>query len=361
MRFRLALWSLAMLTLLCAAGGARADDVTGAQRRAAEEYLAALASGNTQAVGYAIHPSELDRLRITIVQRLRSEAAQGGSTQRARLFGAAMPLSEIEKLTSLTFFQAVARRLAWRGRSYESVKGLAAVRDGAEQVQVLVKGRPPKDRGTIEVTELVALLPYGKEWKAALPADVEAQLDDLLAGRGAEARAGGGAGGGGGAGAGVGGGAGAAGGAAATGAPGAGTAGSGANGAAADRARGAAGAAGAATGEGDVARNTPEILAMLGAAEQSLVEGHCDDYYKQALSPTFRKTLSGRMLDTLISSCRNSIANREMLIAALRIVRKLPPRYEYDGTRATYDVAGQGLPYDRFVLEQIERRWYVAE
>ena len=200
MRFRLAGWSLALLALLCAAGGARADDVTGAQRRAAEEYLAALASGSAQAVGYAIHPSELDRLRITIVQRLRSEAAQGGSTQRTRLFGAAMPLSEVEKLTSLTFFQAVARRLVWRGRIYESVKGLAAVRDGTEQVRVLVKGRPPKDRGTIEVTELVTLLPYGKEWKAALPADAEAQLDDLLAGRGAEARAGGGASGGAGAG-----------------------------------------------------------------------------------------------------------------------------------------------------------------
>jgi hypothetical protein len=343
MRLRLAGWTLALLTLLCAAGGARADDVTGAQRRAAEEYLAALASGSAQAVGYAIHPSELDRLRITIVQRLRSEAAQGGSTQRTRLFGAAMPLSEVEKLTSLSLFQAVARRLAWRGRIYESVKGLAAVRDGAEQVQVLVKGRPPKDRGTIEVTELVTLLPYGKEWKAALPADVEAQLDDLLAGRGAEARAGGGAGGGAGAGGGMGtGGAVGAGGVAATAVPG-------------------VGAAGASTGDGEAARNTPEILAMLGAAEQSLVEGHCDDYYKQALSPTFRKTLSGRMLETLISSCRNSIANREMLIAALRIVRKLPPRYEYDGTRATYDVTGQGLPYDRFVLEQIERRWYVAE
>ncbi len=354
MRFRLAGWSLALLALLCAAGGARADDVTGAQRRAAEEYLAALASGSAQAVGYAIHPSELDRLRITIVQRLRSEAAQGGSTQRTRLFGAAMPLSEVEKLTSLTFFQAVARRLVWRGRIYESVKGLAAVRDGTEQVRVLVKGRPPKDRGTIEVTELVTLLPYGKEWKAALPADAEAQLDDLLAGRGAEARAGGGASGGAGAGFGDG-----VGDAAAVGAA--------AGGAAADRARGGAGPAGTGagtgtgTGDGEVARSTPEILAMLGAAEQSLVEGHCDDYYKQALSPTFRKTLSGRMLDTLISSCRNSIANREMLIAALRIVRKLPPRYDHDGTRATYDVAGQGLPYDRFVLEQIERRWYVAE
>ena len=39
----------------------------------------------------------------------------------------------------------------------------------------------------------------------------------------------------------------------------------------------------------------------------------------------------------------------------------LPHGYDHDGTRATYDVAGQGLPYDRFVLEQIERRWYVAE
>jgi len=26
-----------------------------------------------------------------------------------------------------------------------------------------------------------------------------------------------------------------------------------------------------------------------------------------------------------------------------------------------YDVTGQGLPFDRYVLERVEGRWYVAE
>ena len=46
---------------------ARADTVTAAQRRAAGEFLAALAAGNAQAVAYAIHPGELDRLRLAPV------------------------------------------------------------------------------------------------------------------------------------------------------------------------------------------------------------------------------------------------------------------------------------------------------
>ena len=40
-----------------------------------------------------------------------------------------------------------------------------------------------------------------------------------------------------------------------------------------------------------------------------------------------------------------------LLIAALRIVRKLPPRYDMGGSRASYDVSGQGLAYDRFILK----------
>ncbi|MFO1427706.1 MAG: hypothetical protein U1F11_12205 [Steroidobacteraceae bacterium] len=337
---------LSLLLACMAPFAARADRA--AQRRAAEEYLAALAGGSAQAIGYAIHPSELDRLRITVVQQLRVEAAQGGSAQRTRLFGPALPLADIERLTSLAFFQAAARRIPLHGRSYESTKGLVSVRDGPERVHVLVKGRPPKDRGSVEVVELVSLLPYGKEWKAALPDAFEAQLQDLLAGRSPEPRGIGG-------GAAFGGGAGESGDAGTGAAARAGAASGGAEGAAGGGT--AAGAGGADAGQ----RNTPEILAMLQAAEQSLVEGHCDDYYKGAMSPTFRKSVSGKALDTLISSCKNSIANRELLIAALRIVRRLPPHYEYDGTRATYDVSGQGLPYDRYVLERIEKRWYIAE
>jgi hypothetical protein len=42
-------------------------------------------------------------------------------------------------------------------------------------------------------------------------------------------------------------------------------------------------------------------------------------------------------------------------------VRSLEPRYEYEGQRATYDLSGQGLPFDHFSLEQVDKHWYVAE
>jgi hypothetical protein len=348
----LAALGLILAATLAASAPAAAQDVSGAQRRGAAEYLAAAASGSAQAIAFAVHPDELDRLRLGILAVLREEAAQGDNSRRARLFGAVTSLQDVERLTSLNFFQAIARRgITLRGRPYEDLKGLAAVRDG-NQVHVVVKGIQPKDRGKTQVVEVVTLLPYGKDWKAAMPTDLEAQIEDLMEGRGPAARAA------------------AAGGAGAAGAAGASGSGPGASpGPAAGAAQGggvtaagaAAAGAGTATAAAPTARNSPEILALLASAEKALIDGRCDDYYKDHLSPTFRKTLSGKMLSALISGCRNGLANRELLIAALRIVRRLPPRYEYGDSRATYDVSGQGLPYDQFVLEQVDGRWYIAE
>jgi len=50
------------------------------------------------------------------------------------------------------------------------------------------------------------------------------------------------------------------------------------------------------------------------------------------------------------------------MITTLRVVQELTPRYDMGGTRAIYDVSGQGLPYERFVLERDkDMRWYIAE
>jgi hypothetical protein len=304
---------------------AYADELSAAQRRAAGEYLAAVASGDAQAVAYAVHPAELDRLRLTIQQRLRAEAAGGGDTLRGRLFGAAMPLTDIERLTSVDFFRTVGSRLALRGRVYEDVRGVGALRDG-ERVLAVVRGRPPKDRGSVEVVEVVPLLPYGREWKAAIPSEIEARLEDLAAGRTRRAGS-------------------AEGGAAA----------------ATTAAVGTAATPGEPVGSAPTARNTPGILALLDAAERTLVEGRCDRYYGEHLSPGLRQSLGKRALDTLVTSCSRSVANREVLVAALRLVRRTPPVFEAGGDRAVYDLSGQGLPYDRYVLEQVSGRWYIAE
>jgi hypothetical protein len=328
-----------LLACLLAPTRSVADDVTGAQRRGAEEFLAALASGNPQSVANAVHPAELDRIRVGVLTELREEAARGESAARSRMFGAATSIGDVERMTSLTFFSTLGRRLRYGGRAYEGVEGITAVRDGKEAVHVVVRGKQPKERGRTLVVELVTLLPYGRDWKAAVPSEIEAQIEDLLRGLPPAAGARAGTGGGGPA--------------AAGGGTGATAGGAGAGG-------GAGGGASAAS-QGATGRNTPEILALLDAAEKSLVDGRCDVYYGEHMSPNFRKTVSGRTLGTLVKNCRDGIATREVLIAALRIVRRTPPRFELEGRRAIYDVSGQGLPYDAFILERIEDRWYIAE
>lgn len=314
-----------------------AETVSSAQERAAGEYLAAVAAGDAQAVAFAIHPTELDRLRIMIVQKLREEAARGESAQRLRLFGDAMPLGEIERLTSVNLFRTLARRLSVRTRVYDKLDGLTAVRDG-NFVHVLLKGRQPRERGRVEVVEVVTLLPYGREWKAAIPLELEAQIDDLLVGRSRGGASGIGLA------------------AASASVPPGVPAGASAGGAVAS-----SGAAVAPPPAAAPVRNPPEIIALLEQAERVLVEGKCDRYYREYLSPELRRTLSSRTLDTLVGSCNRSIASRELLIAALRIVRRSAPAFETGGNRAVYDVEGQGLPYDRYVLERVDGKWYIAE
>jgi hypothetical protein len=322
----------AIVVLAMAPRLAVAESVTSGQERAAAEYLAAVAAGDAQGMAFAIHPAELDRLRIVIVQRLREEAGRGESAMRVRLFGDAMPLAEIERQTSVNLFRSLARRLVARSRVYEKLEGLGAVRDGS-QWHVLVKGRQPRDRGRVEVVELVTLLAYGKEWKAAIAPELEAQIDDLTYGRARTSGQGTGAAGG----------------------SSAGTAG------AIPGAASGAGAAPATGGATTTGRNTPEILALLEQAEKALVDSKCDRYYRDYLSPELRRSLSSKTLDSLVGSCNRSIASRELLIAALRIVRRTAPAFEAGGNRALYDVAGQGLPYDRYALERVEGRWYIAE
>lgn len=305
----LAAGALALYAVGAAAG------VSSAQERAAQEFLAAVASGSPLAVAQALHPDDLHRLRVAITSRLQADAAVGDSTVRQRLFGEASNLGDIERLTDLNFFAAFGTRLRYPGRLFAKVQGLEAVRDGDKLVHVVVRGEQPEGRGKTRVVTLVTLLPYGKEWKAAVPGEIEAQVEDLLDGR----------------------------------EPAAGlvpvrvpsTAGS---------------AAGAA-----VAANAPGIRTLLLDAAGALFEGRCKDYYGQYMSPAFRRETSAKALATLVKSCEQSDSLRETLLAALHIVQDSTPAFDRGGNRATYDTTGRGLPFDRFVLERQGDRWYIAE
>jgi hypothetical protein len=293
-----------------AAAAVAATDVTLSQKDAAMEFLQAVASGDPQEMALAIHPDDLKALRLKILTQLRKEAARGDNTVRNRLFGPGKQLDEIEHLTDTGFYATLADKLYLPARNYDYLESIAAIKEKDGRVEVLVRGRQPRDRGKVEVVNVVTLRPFGKDWKAALPSEIEAQIDDLIEGRHSPS--------------------------------------SGRTPAAARSSRGTLPA-----GKG--------IVELLATSEKLLSDGDCDAYYNKQMSPNFRRVTTKKALTALIASCKNSLGTREMLLSTLHILEGLDPHYDLEGQRATYDLTGQGLPFDHFTLEQVNKHWYVAE
>lgn len=300
---------ISCLLLLISSFGAVAAEPNGAQERGAESFLRAVASGSAQAVAQELHPDELEKLRTRLLTLLRAEASRSDNTYRSRLFGPGRSLADLERMTATAFYAALAERLRLRAREYKNFDWLAAVPDG-KLVYVIGKGEPPKERGAVRVLVTVALMQYGAQWRAVVPSEIEAQIDDLLEARVAGVPQG-------------------------------------------------AGQAGAAAPAQPLAPGISELLAR---AEASLAAVKCQEYYEQYMSPNFHRATSRSAMRTLVNACTNSESTRETMITTLRIVQELSPRYDMGGARAVFDVSGQGLPYDRFVLERDkDMRWYIAE
>jgi hypothetical protein len=305
---------LAFLT--CAAPVAWSAGPSNAQEKGAEAFINAVASGNAQAIAQEIHPDELEKLRGRLLTLLRAEASRSDNTYRTRLFGPGRSLAELESMTAVRFYAALSDRLRLRARQFQKFDWLAAV-PSDKVVYLLGFGIPPKDRGAVKVAVTVALMQYGSLWKAAIPTEIEAQIDDLLEGRTASTPAAGGS-------------------------PGAG-----------------AGTATAAPAKQPLAPGISELLAR---AEASIAAGNCQEYYDEYMSPNFNRATSRSARKTLVNACTNNESTRETMITTLRIVQELTPRYDLGGSRAIFDVSGQGLPYERFVLERDkDNRWYIAE
>jgi hypothetical protein len=303
---------LALVPVYPGAWAVTATGVTMSQKNAALEFLQAVASGDPEAVAFAIHPDDLRALRLRILTLLHNEAQRGDSTVRNRLFGPARPLDEIEHLTDTGFYASLADRLYLPGREFDGGEGIASIAEKDGKVEVVIRGRQPRDRGKVQVVSVVTLKPFGKDWKAALPTEIEAQIDDLIEGRHGTSAA----------------------------------------------ARTPAALRG---GGRSTAPAQPGIIELLSSSGKLLSEGKCDVYYGKQMSPNFRRVTGKKALAALVAACQNSLGTREMLLATLHIVQGLEPRYEYEGQRATYDLSGQGLPFDHFVLEQVDKHWYVAE
>jgi len=301
------------MLLLAVTYPAAAAGPNGAQERGAEAFLAALAGGNVMAVAQELHPDEVDKLRARLIALFRAEASRSDNTYRSRLFGPGRSLAELEKMTPVAFYAALSDRVRFRAREYEKVDWLAAIPDG-KVVYLVGKASQPKERGAVKLLVTVALAQYGAQWRAIIPSEVEAQLDDLIEGRVAAAP------------------------------PPSG------------------GAPGRTLVEARPQPLAPGISELLARAEASLAAGHCEEYYDQFMSPNFNKATSRSARKTLITACTNNESTRETMITTLRVVQELSPKYDLGGSRAIYDVSGQGLPYDRFVLERDkDMHWYIAE
>jgi hypothetical protein len=299
-----------MLLLSAAIVPAFAAGPSGAQEKGAENFLRAVASGNAQAVAQELHPDEIGKLRERLLVLLRAENLRSDNTYRSRLFGPGRSLADVESMTAVRFYVSLAERLRLRARAYEKFKWLGVVPDD-KIVYLVGKGIPPRDQGAVPVVVTVALMQYGAQWRAAIPSEVEAQIDDLLEGRVAGAAS----------------------------AP--------------------PSASAAAAARQPLAPGISELLAR---AEAALAAGNCQQYYDEFMSPNFNHATSRSARKTLVNACTNNESTRETMITTLRIVQELQPRYDLGGTRAVYDVSGQGLPYERFALERDEdMKWYIAE
>jgi len=305
--------ALICMLLLAVALPAAAADPNGAQERGAEAFLAALAGGNVLNVAQELHPDEVETLRARLIALFRAEASRSDSTYRSRLFGPGRTLAELEKMTPVAFYAALSDRVRFRAREYEKVNWLAAIPEG-KVVYLIGKGVQPKERGSVKVLVTVALAQYGAQWRAIIPSEVEAQLDDLIEGRVAAAP------------------------------PPTG------------------GAPGRSLVEARPTPLSPGISELLARAEASLAAVKCEEYYSEFMSPNFNKATSRSARKTLVTACTNNENTRETMITTLRVVQELTPKYDLGGARAIYDVSGQGLPYERFVLERDkDMRWYIAE
>jgi len=304
--------AMCCLLLALTAPLAIAAGPSGAQQKGAEAFLAAVATGSPEAVAQELHPDELEKLRSRLITLLRAEGSQGGNTYRSRLFGPGRTLSQLESATAQKFYAALSERLRLRARVYEKFDWLAAVPDG-KVVYLVGRGVQPKDRGSVKVVVMVGLMQYGQQWRAVVPTEIEAQLDDLIEGRASPVQA---------------------------------------------PTTGNGGSAAAAPAPQPLAPGISELLAR---AEAALAANNCVEYYEQFMSPNFNRSTSRSAKKTLVNACTNNESTRETLITTLRIVQELRPRYDLNGTRAIYDVSGQGLPYERFVVEREGDRWFIAE
>jgi len=276
-----------------------------AQERLVEQYLKAASAGGATAMAEFYLPSDVEEFRATVLKAVEEEGRQSDSAIRERLFGAGTTLDSLRRMTPPTLLLAATRSVPLPVVPAKKVEVLGTVEEGKRVHAVARAWADEKGDGPSRLT-LVTLAPYGKDWRISLPENFRARVDALIAGDTGERPA-------------------------------------------------AAAPAAAAT------PNTPEIVTLLDSAAKALRDGNCATFFSVYYSPNFRRTKSESAFKTLVNKCTTSIDIRETYLMPLELAKRLTPKYENNGTRAVYDMRGQGLPFPYFALEQVGERWFIAD
>jgi hypothetical protein len=291
-------WAIALCLLAVAA---RAEPV---DSEIARNFAEAWSREAWEAVAYAMHPDELARVRKLALDAVEAETKDGGKDIRARLYGAAVSVDEIRRMTPQATMALFVKRFLVAPRVMKKTKVIGKVKESDALQHYVVRGwEDEKGRGAASAL-LVTLIPYGKQWAVAVPAELEERIEAAIAGGDVGARD---------------------------------------------------------VGDSHVAALDPGIIKLLDGAIAALKDARCSEYYNDLMSPNFRKATASSAIKTLIGQCEKNQALRDKTRLTLEIARSLKPRYEYGNTRAVFDMSGQGLPFERFVVEMIDRKWYVAE
>ena len=215
-------------------------------------------------------------------------------------------------MTAESFYAALSDRLRLRAREYEKFDWLAAVPDG-KVVYLVGKGKQPKDRGSVKVMVMVGAHAVRRS-SGAPSSRAKSKRSSTISSKAAPSPR--------------------------------------------RRRRQAA------------PRQSPSQPRAAAGARHQRAAGACRSQprggqlrgvLRRIHEPQLQPGHLASARKTLVTACTNNENTRETMITTLRIVQELSPKYDLDGSRAIYDVSGQGLPYERFVLEREDDRWYIAE
>jgi hypothetical protein len=275
--------------------------------KTAEAFVELSTGGGPSAAVILYQISEVQRIRDKVLLAAEREAESGRKQVRNALFGAGPSLDDVRRMTPENLLLAILARVPTRTTVYDKFKALGTVKE-EDKLHVVVRASLEKVERIKRrsIVQVVTLLPSGKEWRAAIPSNIEAYIDSALA-------------------------------------------------AAPDDAPPVVGAPVPA------APADPAAKTLLARGIDLLNKGNCLTYFLDVMEPGFAKTMTQKSFDAIVRGCELNERTREKFRVGLELAAAREPKVESGGSKLLYDLNGEGLPYDHVTLTRIDGRWYVAE